>query len=131
MEACRSLIASPDAVLAQVHGLIDEFRRIAGGMLMLGERPPRSVDEAVAIGERLAALLLAAQLESTGTRAQAVSGAGVIVTDAVYGSASPLMDATRGRAAERQHDVKLGAARRPGFDRSTVERDEAVADRHA
>ena len=30
--------------------LIAEFSRIAKGMLMLGERPPRSIDEAVAIG---------------------------------------------------------------------------------
>src|ERR1043166_6856464 len=54
-EACRELLPASDqgAVLAKLHDVIDEFERIAGGMAMLGERPPRSVDEAVAIGERL------------------------------------------------------------------------------
>src|SRR3954469_3810676 len=30
-----------------VESLVSEFRRIANGILMLGERPPRSVDEAL------------------------------------------------------------------------------------
>ena len=34
--------------------------------MMLGERPPRSIDEAVAIGERLSALVMAEYLESEG-----------------------------------------------------------------
>ena len=53
------------------------FERIAKGMLMLGERPPRSVDEAVAIGERLSALLIAEYLESQGMPAEAVNAAEV------------------------------------------------------
>ena len=64
-----------DGALAGIHELIGEFERIADGMLMLGERPPRSVDEAVAIGERLSALLIAAYLESQGTPAAAVNAA--------------------------------------------------------
>ena len=35
---------------------------------MLGERPPRSVDEAVAVGERLSALLMSEYLASEGVR---------------------------------------------------------------
>ncbi len=95
-EACRSLIpeAAADAVLAGVDALINEFERIAGGMLMLGERPPRSVDEAVVIGERLSALLVSEFLISEGVPAAAVNGSDVIVTDAVFGNASPLMEAT-------------------------------------
>ena len=53
--------------------LIAEFERIAGGMAMLNERPPRSVDEAVAIGERLSALLVAEYLKAAGTPAEAVN----------------------------------------------------------
>ncbi|MGH9721392.1 MAG: aspartate kinase [Bryobacteraceae bacterium] len=99
-EACHELLPPPkrEAALAGIHALIGEFQRITGGMLMLNERPPRSVDEAVAIGERLSALLISAYLESQGTRAVAMSGSDVIVTDAVYGNASPLMDATRANA---------------------------------
>jgi bifunctional aspartokinase / homoserine dehydrogenase 1 len=99
-EVCRQLlpVASQPAVLTDLAELLASFRRITGGMLMLNDRPPRSVDEALAIGERLSALLLAAFLESEGVRARAVNGAGAIVTDAVYGNASPVMEATRDKA---------------------------------
>ena len=100
LETCIELLpaASRDAALRGVHDLIGEFERIANGMRMLGERPPRSVDEAVAIGERLSALLVAAYLESQGTPAVAVNAAEVVVTDAVFGNASPLMEPTREKA---------------------------------
>ena len=68
-EACRELLP-PERQAAPcwrgIHALMAEFERIASGMLMLGERPPRSVDEAVAIGERLSALLMAEYLASAG-----------------------------------------------------------------
>ncbi|MBV8807831.1 MAG: aspartate kinase [Acidobacteriaceae bacterium] len=89
-----------DSAVEAVHSLISEFHRIANGILMLGERPPRSVDEAIAIGERLSAVLLAHYLESTGVPSQAVNGSEVIITDAVFGNASPQMDLTRRRAQE-------------------------------
>jgi aspartate kinase len=97
LEACRDLIPNSrqETVLGEVHALISEFTRIARGILMLGERPPRSVDEAVAIGERLSALLMARYLESQGWNAAPVSGADLIVTDAVFGNATPLPELTR------------------------------------
>ena len=67
-------------------------------MLMLGDRPPRSVDEAIAIGERLSALMIAEYLEATGIPARAINAADVIVTDAVFGNATPIMEATRKKA---------------------------------
>jgi aspartokinase/homoserine dehydrogenase 1 len=100
-ETCRELLpqSRQETALAGIHSLITEFSRIAKGVMMLGERPPRSIDEAVAIGERLSALLMAEYLESEGIRAAAVNGADVIATDAVFGNATPLMDPTRQRAA--------------------------------
>jgi bifunctional aspartokinase / homoserine dehydrogenase 1 len=95
-EACRELL--PEArqadALAGIADLTSEFERIVNGMALLGERPPRSVDEAVAIGERLSALLVSEYLTASGTPARAVNAASVVVTDAVFGNASPLMDAT-------------------------------------
>ncbi len=88
-------------VRQDVQSLISECHRIANGILMLGERPPRSVDEALAIGERLSSALLADYLESIGVAARAVNGSEVILTDAVFGNASPLMDETRIRCTER------------------------------
>ncbi|HTS78903.1 MAG TPA: aspartate kinase [Bryobacteraceae bacterium] len=100
-ECCRELLPASrqEAALAGIHGLIGEFSRIAKGCLMLNDRPPRSIDEAVAVGERLSALLMAEYLESEGIRAQAVNGADVIATDAAFGNATPLMEPTRERAA--------------------------------
>ncbi|MDQ2843082.1 MAG: aspartate kinase, partial [Acidobacteriota bacterium] len=84
-----------------IDALSSEFHRIVNGVLMLGERPPRSVDEAIATGEKLSAELLAHYLRANGRPARAVSGAELIVTDAVFGNASPLLNATRDRCRER------------------------------
>jgi aspartokinase/homoserine dehydrogenase 1 len=69
-------------------------------MAMLQERPPRSVDEAVAVGERLSVVLVSEYLNSSGTRSAGVNSSTVVVTDAVFGNASPLMEPTRAKAAQ-------------------------------
>ncbi len=124
-EACRALL--PEARWAPVEAKIDEllgqFARIARGILLLGERPPRSIDDAMSAGEKLSALLLSELLNSRGTPAEAVSGAEVIVTDDVFGNASPLMDETSVRACERLLPL-IEAGRVPvitGFNASTAD----------
>lgn len=124
-EVCRELLppSKQETALAGVHSLITEFSRIAKGMMMLGERPPRSIDEAIAIGERLTAFLLAEFLESEGIPAAAVNAADVIATDAVFGNATPLMDQTRQRAAKtirRLLDEKILPVM-TGFNGSTLD----------
>lgn len=100
VETCRSLLPSDmqQDVLAELRAIIGDFRRIAQGIMMLGERPPRSVDEAVAVGERLSACLMAAHLNATGVAARAINAADVVVTDPVFGNATPLMDMTQEKA---------------------------------
>jgi aspartate kinase len=88
-------------VRRQAAELIAEFRRIVSGIRMLGHRPPRTVDEAIATGERLSALLVSEHLKSRGVTAEAVNAAEVIVTDALFNNASPLLPATEKQAAER------------------------------
>ena len=103
MATCRELLPlekQPPAE-AEIARLIAEFQRIAGGMLMLSEMPPRPVDEAVATGERLSALLIAAYLNANDTPAEAVNAADIVVTDAVFGNASPLMEPTRAKSRAR------------------------------
>ncbi len=100
VDTCKQLLPNGDGI-QDIAQLVSEFRRIANGVFMLGERPPRSVDEAIAIGERLSSVLLARYMESTGSPAKAINGADVIVTDAVFGNASPQMDATRAKCVER------------------------------
>jgi aspartate kinase len=99
-QACIELFPpdTQDAVLNGVSDLVAEFRRIANGMLMLGDRPPRSVDEAMAVGERLSALIVSEYLQCSGVPSEAVNAASIIVTDAVFGNASPLMDLTTEKA---------------------------------
>jgi aspartate kinase len=103
MEACCDLLPQGKREETQraLTALVAEFRRISRGMLMLGERPPRSVDEAVAIGERLSTVLITAHLDAEGVRAAPVNGAEVIVTDPVFGNATPLMSPTRRKAREK------------------------------
>jgi len=102
-DACRELLppTRQASVMPAIHGVIAEFERIANGMAMLNERPPRSVDEAVAAGERLSALLISEYLNAEGTPAEAVNAWEVVVTDAVFGNASPLMEPTRAKAHSR------------------------------
>jgi len=99
-EACRGLLPKEkqDEAIAGLESLINEFARIAKGVMMLGERPPRSVDEAIAVGERLSAFLMARHMEAQGIPAVAVNAAELIATDAVFGNATPLMEPTRKRA---------------------------------
>ncbi len=102
LETCHELLPEirRDAVARGIQSLILEFQRLTSGMLMLGERPLRSVDEALSVGERLSALLLAAHLEAEGQMAVAVNANEAIVTDAVFGEATPLMDETRDMCRE-------------------------------
>ena len=100
---CRELLpgARQPSIMAEIHRLIAEFERIASGMAMLNIRPLRSVDESVSVGERLSALLMSEYIASEGVAATAVDASGVVVTDAVFSNASPLMEPTRAKACER------------------------------
>jgi aspartate kinase len=103
LEAAKELIppAELERVNSEIADLVGEFRRIISGMQMLGYRPIRAVDEAIAVGERLSALLVSEHLRSRGLPAEAVNAAEAIVTDAVFNNASPLMGPTREKAQAR------------------------------
>ncbi len=75
------------------------------------------------MGERLSALLVTEHLKSRGVAAEAVNAAEVIVTDAVFNNASPLMDATEKKANERLMPL-LGRGEIPivtGFNGATAD----------
>jgi aspartokinase/homoserine dehydrogenase 1 len=101
--AAKDLV--PAAELSRVESslaeIIADFRRIVNGMLMLAYRPPRAVDEAIAVGERLSAVLISEHLLSRGIPAEAVNACAAIVTDALFNNASPLMAATKEKASAR------------------------------
>jgi aspartokinase/homoserine dehydrogenase 1 len=93
---CRALLPAErqEHALLGIRGLIEEFTRIARGMMLLGHRPPESADCALAVGERLGAFLMAEYLNSTGLAAADVNARELIATDAVFGNATPLMEET-------------------------------------
>lgn len=125
LEAAKNLI--PAAELERVNGsirdLVGEFRRIVNGMQMLGYRPARAVDEAIAVGERLSALLVSEHLKSRGLSAEAVNAAEAVVTDAIFNAASPLMGLTKEKAQRRLVPVlkQGGIPIVTGFNGATVE----------
>jgi aspartate kinase len=102
-EAVENLIPAADQarVRQKIGDIVADFRRIVNGIQMLGHRPPRTVDEAVAVGERLSALLVTEHLKSRGLAAEAVNAVEVVVTDAMFNNASPLMEATEKKAGAR------------------------------
>ena len=59
------------------------------------------MDEGVAVGERLSAMLVSEHLLAEGMPAEAVNAWDIMVTDAVFGNASPLMEPTRVKASAR------------------------------
>lgn len=125
MDACGELLngSNREAAAGKVVELLNAFERTARGMLMLGERPPRSADEAVPTGEKLSALLVSAVLEQMGVAAEAINGSDVIVTDDVFGNASPLMKETAAKVSARLLPL-LEAGHVPivtGFNGATVE----------
>ena len=74
--------------------IVSEFERLARGMLLLGERPPKAVDAAAPTGERLSSLPVSEVLKAKGVQSESVSGEGLIVTDGVHGAATPLLQET-------------------------------------
>lgn len=88
------------SVQNKTENLLETFTRTVRGIEMLREQPLRSVDEAVATGEKLCALLVSAAITAQGIEAEALNASELIVTDAVYGNASPLMQETTQKCSE-------------------------------
>src|SRR5919202_4507728 len=87
--------------LVEAEQIIKDAATLCQGTAMLRELTPRALDAISSVGERLSARLMAAALEETGVRAEAVEATEVVVTDDEHGQAEPLMDETRARASER------------------------------
>ena len=122
LETCARLNIGKNADIG-VRELVADFERLANGMLMLADRPARAVDEAIAIGERLTALILSVYLGTNGIASRAINGADVIVTDGVFGNANPIMEATRKKARDLVKPLLDGKAIPivTGFNGATVD----------
>ena len=87
------------SMIAQIVQIFQELEEVAWKLKGLPEIPPRILDQVVSRGEQLSALLVAAALEASGTRAEYVDALDVIVTDDTFGHASPDFVATDRNAA--------------------------------
>ncbi len=84
-----------------VEDRLHELERLYRSIAVLGELTARGLDAVASFGEQLSSNILAAVLRERGMRAQAISATQLIVTDDHFGGATPLMDQTRARLAER------------------------------
>lgn len=84
---------------AALGSLVDEATRLLYSVYVLRELSPRARDRLVSFGERMSSTILAAYLNEIGVAADAVESDRLIVTDGVFGNASPLLEETRCRAA--------------------------------
>lgn len=104
-----------DAFLNRLHRQIGEIHTILSGIAMLREITPRAKDKVVAIGEKLSSVLFAYSMMMRALPGVHVDSEEVVVTDARFGEANPLMDETRAAAArvllpnvERRHIPVMG-----------------------
>jgi aspartate kinase len=88
-------------LLATVDEHLDEFATLCHSVHVLGEVTPRAMDTITSLGERINARILAALLRQRGASSEAVEATELIVTDATFQNAVPLMDVTRERIAAR------------------------------
>jgi aspartokinase/homoserine dehydrogenase 1 len=102
-EMVESLLPSSSesaSLLALVDEHLAEFTAFCGSIHVLGEVTPRAMDTVVSAGERMNASILAALLRQRGASAVAVDATELIVTDATFQKAAPLMEPTRARVAQ-------------------------------
>lgn len=97
--------------LVGVQKTVGELRDVLGGIVLLGEVTPKSLDYLMSFGERLSTPIVAYALLDIGVDAEALTGkeAG-IVTDSNFGEARPLIDTTKLRVNHKLAPItKRGA----------------------
>jgi aspartokinase/homoserine dehydrogenase 1 len=97
LEALRELAPQAADAQAVITGCLDEFAGLCHAIGILGEASPRALDAVASLGERMSAPLVAAALRQAEIPACAVDSTQLIVTDAVFQSASPDIAATQAR----------------------------------
>jgi aspartate kinase len=90
-----------DAV-ATVKKIVSELQDVLGGIVLLGEVTPKSLDYLMSFGERLSTPILSFALEDIGIKSAHLTGkeAGIL-TDGNFGEARPLMDTTKLRVSHK------------------------------
>jgi aspartate kinase len=86
----------------KITDILGELKEVLGGIVILREVTPKSLDYLLSFGERLSASLVSFALQEKGESTECLTGKEVgIVTDSNFGTAKPLMDTTRLRVRHR------------------------------
>lgn len=82
--------------------IIQEFKAILDGLVLISEITPRSLDHMLSFGERLMAPIICYCLRDQGIDTKYFTGKEIgIITDSNYGEASPLMNTTKFRVSSK------------------------------
>src|SRR5438270_12964127 len=87
-----------ESFIKQLDRQIDQIHTILHGIALLGEITMRASDKVMAIGEKLSSVLFAYSMMMRALPGEHVDSEEVVITDARFGEANPLMDATRAAA---------------------------------
>jgi aspartate kinase len=83
-----------DEVIRTLNSYFDEMGSLLGGLSVLGELTPRSMDAMAAYGERLSTLIIARALGDRGVPARLLDSRRFVITDDTFTRAAPLFERT-------------------------------------
>ncbi len=88
--------------VATVKKVLSELEDVLGGIVLLGEITPKSLDYLMSFGERLSTPIVSFALQDAGIKSYHLTGKEVgILTDSNFGEARPLMDTTKLRVSHK------------------------------
>ena len=92
--------------VAVVKKIINELEDALGGIVLLGEVTPKSLDYLMSFGERLSTPILSFALQDIGIKSDHLTGkeAGIL-TDSNFGEARPLLDTTKLRVSHKLEPI--------------------------
>jgi aspartate kinase len=91
-----------DAALTIVKRITSELEDVLGGMVLLGEVTPKSLDYLMSFGERLSTPIISFALQDIGIKSEPLTGKDIgLITDSNFGEARPLMDTTKLRVSHK------------------------------
>jgi len=90
-----------EGVRAAVEAHLSEYESLCHAVGVLGEASPRALDAISSLGERMSIHLVSGYLREIGLKTEPIEATELIVTDAEFQSANPLLDQTRERTRAR------------------------------
>lgn len=103
-DAIEALVPAGDkqeALKTEIDSFLSHYQNICQAISFLSEISPRASDAIGGMGEQMSVRILAAYMAERGTPATAIDATELIVTNANFQNATPLIDETNAKAAAR------------------------------